>query len=192
MDNIIQTLRNGTGKCVFNDGSIYQGETRVDRLEGKGKMIFGKDSKTRAGVYIGEFKNDLIEGKGIYKHSNGDVYEGDFKNDNKEGKGKYKLENGDVCEGDLKNDTMEGKGIMRFANGDVYEGDFKNGVFEGKGKFIYSKDGKGAGYIYEGDWKNGNQYGIVIHTFPNGRKEKREYENDKLKRVIEVLEEGKV
>jgi hypothetical protein len=39
MHNIIQTLRNGTGKCVFNDGSIYEGEVRGDRLEGKGKMI---------------------------------------------------------------------------------------------------------------------------------------------------------
>jgi hypothetical protein len=45
MDNIIQTLRNGTEKCVFNDECVYEGEVRGDRLERKGKMIWGKDSK---------------------------------------------------------------------------------------------------------------------------------------------------
>jgi hypothetical protein len=131
---------------VFKDGSVYEGEVRGDKIEGKGKMMWGKDSKLFGDVYEGEFKNDFIEGKGIYKYSNGDVYEGVWKNNNKEGKGKY----------------------------------------------IWWKDGPSAEHIYEGGWKNGNRHGIGIYTYPNGRKEKREYEDDKLKRVIEVLEEGKV
>jgi hypothetical protein len=49
---------------VFNDGSIYEGEVRGDRLEGKGKMIWGKDSEQAGDIYEGEFKNDIKEGKG--------------------------------------------------------------------------------------------------------------------------------
>jgi hypothetical protein len=30
---------------VFNDGCVYEGEVREDRLDGKRKMIWGKDSK---------------------------------------------------------------------------------------------------------------------------------------------------
>ncbi len=38
-------------------------------------------------VYIGDFKNDLIKGKGECKYANGAVYIGEYKNDKKEGKG---------------------------------------------------------------------------------------------------------
>jgi hypothetical protein len=54
---------------------------------------------------------------------------------------------------------MEGKGIFKFVDGDVYEGDSKNN----------------------------KHHGIGIYTYPNGRKEKQEWKNGELKRVIEVL-----
>ena len=57
--------------------------------------------------YIGEFINELKNGKGILyfnknNENNGDRYEGDFKDDKKEGKGIFYWKNGDRYEGDLK------------------------------------------------------------------------------------------
>ena len=47
------------------------------------------------GKYIGETKNGLKEGKGIYYYNNGDRYEGDWKNDKQEGKGIFYYTNRD-------------------------------------------------------------------------------------------------
>ena len=44
--------------------------------------------------YIGQFKNNLRNGKGTEYYSNGKIkYEGDFVNDEYEGNGKYIYEN---------------------------------------------------------------------------------------------------
>ena len=45
---------------VFDYG-IYEGETKNDLKEGKGILFYNNGNR-----YEGEFKNDLIEGKGIY------------------------------------------------------------------------------------------------------------------------------
>ena len=42
---------------------------------------------------MGEFDNDLFNGKGDYTYSNGDIYEGDWVNGNAHGKGKYVFAN---------------------------------------------------------------------------------------------------
>ena len=76
--------------------------------EGKNKqnnMNFQETKIDKNGKYIGEFKNGVYEGKGIYYYNNGDKYEGNF-----------------------KNGVKEGKGIEYYNNGDKYEGNFKNGV----------------------------------------------------------------
>ena len=78
--------------------------------------------------YIGEFKNNLRNGKGILyynKNDNRDRYEGEWKNDKREGKGICYFKNGDRYEGEWKNDKMEGKGIFYFNNGNRYEGQWK-------------------------------------------------------------------
>ena len=41
------------------------------------------------GKYIGEWKNGLREGFGIYKYNNGDKYIGIWKNNLEEGNGRY-------------------------------------------------------------------------------------------------------
>ena len=85
--------------------------------------------------YEGQFKNDKMEGKGIYYYNNGNRYEGDFKNDKFEGKGIYYFNSGNRYEGEYKNDKKEGKGIYYYNNGNRYEGEYKNDKAEGKGIF---------------------------------------------------------
>lgn len=59
-------------------------------------------------LYIGETKNGIREGKGLYYFSQREVYGGDWKNDKFEGKGVYIYENGDVYEGTMKGGQKEG------------------------------------------------------------------------------------
>jgi hypothetical protein len=110
--------------------------------------------------------------------------------DKLEGKGKMMWEVGDVYEGDFKNDFIEGIGEYRWSNGDVYFGDWKRDVREGKGVFTFSKRGASAGIVYEGEYKDDNRHGIGVSTYPNGKKEKQEWENDRMKTVVEVLKES--
>ena len=68
------------------------------------------------GKYIGQFKNNLKDGKGIMYWNDGDRYEGDYKN---EGKGIYYHNNGDRMMGDYLNGKPIGiHAILRY-NGKV-------------------------------------------------------------------------
>ena len=40
-------------------------------------------------LYVGDWKNNKVEGKGIYIYNNGDIYEGEYINGKREGKGIY-------------------------------------------------------------------------------------------------------
>jgi antitoxin component YwqK of YwqJK toxin-antitoxin module len=71
----------------------------------------------------------------------------------------------------------------------VYEGDWKNGTREGKGVHTWSKEGPYAGQIYDGEYKNDLPHGIAIYTYPSGEIRKEEWEDGKMKRVIEVLQQ---
>ena len=53
-------------------------------------------------IYVGESKNGKANGKGKYTWANGDVYEGEYKDDKKNGKGKFTYANGRVREEEWK------------------------------------------------------------------------------------------
>ena len=89
--------------------------------------IINKTKIYNYGKYIGEFKNDLRDGKGIVYYNSGSRYEGDWKNNKMEGKGIYYYNDGNRYEGDWKNDKKEGKGIYYFNNNDREMGDYQNG-----------------------------------------------------------------
>ena len=119
-------------------------------------------------VYIGEWENNKINGKGKYTYSNGNFYEGQFKNDLRHGKGKMTV-NGKVYEGEWENDknflidlkVKYGAQIQKQTYGsvkDVYEGQMRGNVRHGKGKYIW-KGGTHDGDFYIGDWKDGKMTG---------------------------------
>ena len=96
--------------------------------------------------YIGEFRNNLPNGKGIKYYSNGNIlYEGNFINGKFEGNGKYYYDNGYYFIGEYKNGLRNGKGIIYYKNGNIqYEGDWVNDKPEGNvelHKRLFSKLG---------------------------------------------------
>ncbi len=87
-----------------------------------------------AGLYDGQCKDGLANGKGISKGE--DEYTGMFKNGLPDGKGKY-----------------------TFKNGDIYDGYWSNGVKNGQGKFSYTLNGQKM--TLRGYWKNGDYVGLA-------------------------------
>ena len=82
------------GDFIYPAINIIKNDIKIKRNNGKyidGKYIW-EDNK----YYIGEFKNNMPNGKGIKYYSNGNIlYEGDFINGKFEGNGKYIFEDGE-------------------------------------------------------------------------------------------------
>ena len=84
-------LKNGYGRCIWSDGSYYEGNYRHDKMNGKGAYY---DAMTGTKV-IGDFVNDIINGNCNFLYANGDRFEGQCKN-NRLYTGKYFLYNGGI------------------------------------------------------------------------------------------------
>jgi hypothetical protein len=85
---------------------------------------------------------------GVYRYNNG-KYMGNFRNSLKEGFGVYLWDIGDTYSGNWYNDRMSGMGTYTFSNGDRYIGDFVNGKKQGQGMYYYAN----GTYAY-GTWDN--------------------------------------
>ena len=94
----------GEGKWKTNNIE-YEGEFHDNKIHGKGYIKFLK-----IGIeYIGTFKNEQIDGYGIFKWKNGDEYEGEVKDGKMHGRGKYKYKNGKVFNGIFFNGKIADK-----------------------------------------------------------------------------------
>ncbi|MGZ5244704.1 MAG: hypothetical protein ACXWDO_08235 [Bacteroidia bacterium] len=85
---------------------------------------------------------------GVYRYNNG-KYMGNFRNSLKDGFGVYTWDIGDTYSGNWYNDRMSGMGTYTFSNGDRYIGEFTNGKKQGKGMYHYAN----GTYAY-GNWDN--------------------------------------
>lgn len=113
--------------------------------------------------YIGEYRNDLMHGKGEFIWTNGNRYTGNFKNGKRDGKGKIVFYNGCSYYGDFKNGYYDGKGVFTWPSGSVYEGEFKKGFKNGKGTLNFY-----TGEKYTGDWKDNLKHGNGIQYKKDG------------------------
>ncbi len=100
--------------------------------------------------YIGEFKNDRMDGFGTYNYADGGMYKGGFKEDKRHGSGELKLADGSFYVGNFEDDEFNGEGLLRLTNGDSYSGLFVGGQFEGSGRYE-SADGT----VMQGIFKDG-------------------------------------
>jgi hypothetical protein len=129
-----------------------------DWVQGK-RTGFGYCDWKSGSVYIGQFKNDQICGKGKFIWSNGDVYEGDFdENGNKSGYGEFRWKSGNKYEGGWELSKRSGHGKFTWYNGDVYEGEWLDDVKAGKGKLIWNN-----GNSFDGMWVNGQKEKGVMY-----------------------------
>jgi len=84
------------------------------------------------GKFEGEYKDGLPHGKGIFTFPDGTEfvkYVGEFRNNVVEGRGTMTFANGAIYEGEWKGNTMHGKGICTTPDGTKSKCKFKNGVF---------------------------------------------------------------
>ena len=159
-------INNGT--YTYSDGTKYIGEFRDGKKQGRGILIFGKQSQFTGDKYIGEFKNDKYNGQGIFTFSvnskfSGDKYIGGFKDNKKNGYGIYTYADGSKYVGEYRNDKKSGHGSYTLADGSNYTGEWKEDQANGRGTFSYP-DGKS----YSGEYKNGKPYGKSTKNWLNG------------------------
>lgn len=140
-----QEIKDGLGEASLPDSSVYRGEFKKGKFNGRGVLVSRNQSR-----YEGEFKDGLMHGKGVYVYTNADKYEGDFKDGLMSGKGTMISRNGIIYKGEFKDGFFNGKGVYSYATADKYEGDFKDGFMSGKGTLSYRN-----GTIYKGDFKDG-------------------------------------
>ncbi|CAM6005301.1 unnamed protein product [Sphagnum balticum] len=74
-----------------------------------------------------------------------------WRNNKMEGNGVFTWLDGRRYEGEYMNDKKEGFGIFTFRDGRVYEGEWKNGKQHGKGLF------KKKNIVREGIWEEGER-----------------------------------
>ena len=127
--NPVNQEKDGKGKQVWPDGSVYEGWWRNDKANGKGRLIHGDGD-----VYEGDWYEDKAHGYGIYTHSDGAQYRGEWKEDKQHGHGVETWPDQARYEGNYDDGKKQGMGKFTWADGSNYEGEFLDNNIHGKGK----------------------------------------------------------
>jgi hypothetical protein len=133
----------------YPDGAIYDGEVKDGKKHGRGNL-----TRVNGDIYMGDWKDDMWNGNGVFSEKTGSIYDGQWKDNKREGTGKQTYSNSDIYEGQWNDDKWNGRGRVIYADGEVYEGEFADNQKNGIGKYTYSNDN-----IYEGQWKDDNKHG---------------------------------
>jgi hypothetical protein len=190
-------IKEGFGKFIFNDGSEFCGIFHENILQQYGKYTnINKNGGNRNDKeiiitdnlnyeeYIGEYKDYVPNGFGIYKNyitnlkitgifknntfsdigieesaEGGYAYYGDFINNKKEGYGTMIWKDGAKYQGEFKNNQANGYGIIEYPDNKYYQGEVKNGRMDGFGEFFWKDEKRYIGN-YKNDKRNG--FGIFI------------------------------
>jgi len=110
-------VKNEFWRKSISNGSEYEGQMSNGRRHGTGYLKF--TWRDGVGVYIGQFYQDKIYGKGKFMDSHGNSYEGMWIENKANGFGKESFCGGEVYEGEWFDDLMHGQGTMKYADGAV-------------------------------------------------------------------------
>ena len=83
----------GKGKLEKKGKVLFEGE--FDRGMKSGYAVFTTDE----GAYLGNFRNDYLEGEGTFVWNDGKIYKGNFKKTKFDGNGVIYYPSGQVAEG---------------------------------------------------------------------------------------------
>jgi len=131
-------LNTGFGRFEYQNGTVYEGQWK--EIDGK-KVKDGEGTIIHAGInsfdtikeeYRGSWKDDQMEGYGVYKYISGAVYRGEWKANQHHGRGSYEFPDGCLYEGEWKEQKMHGEGTYRDRNGRKWQGEFVEGVYQSK------------------------------------------------------------
>lgn len=109
-------------QTIYEPNGIYYGEVINGLKHGKGKYIFNNKE-----IYKGEWKNGKLEGYGIYYYANGSCYLGEFVNGQRHGVGKLKVNSKLKYVGQWENNIISGKGNLKSSE-NLISGLFADGV----------------------------------------------------------------
>ncbi|HEY2872632.1 MAG TPA: protein kinase [Reyranella sp.] len=143
-------------RVTGDDGSSYVGQVADGKRSGLGVLVY-KDNDKQAG----EWKDNVLDGRGTEHLSDGPVYEGQWSNGVPAGLGVRDKPGSERAEGnfvagrleglgtrrvlteptvtqsgEFKADMLDGLGVETLANGERYEGTFRNGKRNGYGQVI--------------------------------------------------------
>lgn len=201
--------RNGYGRMLYNDGSVYQGNWQDDQPSGLGRI-----ESADGAVYEGEWKNGQRNGWGEMTYADGATYVGEWKDGKREGYGKF--DSSEITyAGMWKADVKSGYGYIKWSDGSendgcLYDGAFENDVPNGSGvmqtkenaaipglwkdgKLIRRLDGSAVtnvkGSVYAGQLKDGIRegYGKWYH---NGKNYAGVWKDDEISGMIRHTSSG--
>ena len=117
----------GSGRFVYADGSVYEGEYMVKDgakfRHGKGRFAGPHFS------YEGAWESDVMHGAGTYIGSLGAVYSGELRMGKYHGAGRYRWPDGATYEGPWVDGKLHGpNGQYVSAEGVLFAGEFINGL----------------------------------------------------------------
>jgi len=157
------------GSYTDQDGDKYLGEWKDNQFNGKGVWTSADGRK-----YSGQFKDGTMHGQGTLISAQRDKYVGKFKDGKKHGKGSYSWINGDKYLGEYKDNNEHGQGTFTWENnGDKYIGEWKNGYANGQGTMSF-----GDGDKYVGKWKDSQFNGQGTLILSNGEKYEGKFKKD--------------
>ena len=110
---LIGTERTGSGQFDFDAGETYNGDWKNDVIDGKGSLNYPEKGK-----YTGEYKGGKRQGTGVFVWTNGDKYEGHW-----------------------ENDVIDGEGVLTKADGSRLEGTFSGGTLSSGKEEIKTESG---------------------------------------------------
>jgi hypothetical protein len=160
--------KNGLGKMIKEDGSVYYGKFYADKLEGNGLYI------TKNGdYYLGDWSGDKASGRGALVQTQGKSrYQGEWLHNKKHGSGEELFPDGSVYSGEYTNNQIEGFGTYVWKDMTKYVGYFKNSMLDGEGEMTWADGRK-----YTGQFRNDKMHGKGIMNWSNGSVYNGEYKN---------------
>lgn len=133
-----QVIRHGFGRFEYQNGTIYEGQwIEVDGVKakhGEGYLVHAGNNINDVAreEYKGSWKNDMMDGFGVYKYISGATYTGEWVENKHQGKGTYEFPDGTVYSGEWRNHRMDGEGSFIDKQNRKWQGEFVEGVFQSK------------------------------------------------------------
>ena len=126
---------------------------------------FGIQKWSDGSKFVGYFKDSKSNGIGLFCDNENNSLFGNYTNDQLEGFGLYTNNNGTSYTGNWSSDVQDGIGIENWKDGSIYKGEFSEGKKNGLGYYIWSD-----GSEYQGEWYNNSLNGYGIYKYANNNK----------------------
>ena len=153
------TTMHGGGTYKWADtGVTYDGEFSANEISGTGRYVWPDGS-----VYEGEVRGGIRHGVGVFSGPGGfPMYDGQWCEGRRHGSGVLTYsDGGDVYDGEWENDERSGAGTLTHASGNLYVGAWKADAKNGRGTFHWHD----VRERYSGEWRDGKPHGHGEHIW---------------------------